>query len=344
MDSIKAIVSAQKDQPHAAGEPRFGWRVPQDGSPAPFRVLINTRWLGVGLAALAMFGATLARIPRHRWLPLVLSSGLAGLAMLGTAIVQARQLIFERVTIPIADLPRALDGFTIIQLSDLHLGAPFTVANLQRAVAWTRRQQPDLVALTGDFINYIDDVPLLHECLQGISARHGVYAILGNHDYWTDIAIVEQALARHGIELLRNEQRRIDVGGSRLYLVGVDCVWEARHDLDLALSSIPADAPVVVLAHEPDIADEIAPYGAALQLSGHTHAGHMALPGLGPLFLPRHGFRYFQGLQRIGRMWLYVSRGLGGVPLRLGCPPEATMLTLRAAPRDCASSDASGSD
>lgn len=334
MDSIKAVVNAHPDQPHATGEPKFGLRVPQDGSPAPFRVLVSARWLWAGVIALVMFGTTLARVPRRRRLPLVLSGALAGLATLATAVVQVRQLIFEHVTIPIAGLPPALDGFTIIQLSDFHLGASFSVANVQRAIAWTRRQQPDLVALTGDFVNYTYDVPLLDECLQGLTARHGVYAIFGNHDYWTDIAVVEQALARHGIALLRNEQRRIDVGDSCLYLVGVDCVWEGLHDLDLALGSIPADAPVVVLAHEPDIADEIAPYGAALQLSGHTHAGHITLPWLGPLFLPRHGFRYFRGLQRIGRMWLYVSRGLGGVPLRLGCPPEATRITLRAAPGD----------
>jgi hypothetical protein len=79
----------------------------------------------------------------------------------------------------------------------------------------------------------------------------------------------------------------------------------------------------------PFAADEIAPYGAALQLSGHTHAGHFALPWLGPAFLPRHGFNYFRGLLRVGSMWVYVSRGFGGFPLRLGCPPEATLFTLR---------------
>ncbi len=322
----------QKD-PHPVDEPRFGLRVPLDGSPAPFRVLVNVRWLWAGLVGLVAFLVTLVRVPRHLRLPLVLSGVLAGLSMLVTAIVQARQLAVEHVTIPIDDLPPALDGFTIIQLSDFHLGSPFSAANLQRAIAWMRRQQPDLVVLTGDFVSYTDNLPLLHEGLQDLSAHHGIYAILGNHDYWTDIAVVEQALARHSIELLRNEQRCIDVGGSRLYLVGIDCVWEAQHDLELALSSIADDGPVVVLAHEPDIADEIAAYGPALQLSGHTHAGHITLPGLGPLFLPRHGFRYFRGLHRVGRMWLYVSRGLGGAPLRLGCPPEATMLRLRAAPR-----------
>jgi predicted MPP superfamily phosphohydrolase len=331
MDTIKAEVSARAYLPRAEREARFGVQVPQDGTLAPFRVLVSIRWLWAGLAALAALLTALACVPRRWRLPLVLSSGLAGLSTLAAAIVQARRLAYEHVTIPIVDLPPALDGFTIIQLSDFHLGAPFTRANLKHAVAWTRQKQPDLVVLTGDFVNYTDDVPLLIECLQGLSAQHGVYAILGNHDYWTNIALVEQALVKNGIELLRNQWQRIDVGGNSLYLVGVDCMWEGQHDLELALGMLPSAAPVVVLAHEPDIADEVARYGAALQLSGHTHAGHIALPGLGPLFLPRHGFRYFRGLQRVEGMWLYVSRGLGGVPLRLGCPPEATALTLRTA-------------
>ncbi|HEX6290756.1 MAG TPA: metallophosphoesterase [Herpetosiphonaceae bacterium] len=322
------------DRPPARAEhePRFGWRIPTDGKPASFRVLINLRWLWAAcLAALGLLAA-LSRIPRGRRLPLLLAGGvIPGAAALIVAVAQARQLIFERITVPVAGLPPALDGFTIVQLSDFHLGAAFTVANLRRAVAWTRQRQADLVVLTGDFVNDSHDVPLLHECLQGIEARYGVYAILGNHDYWTNSGAVERALTDHGIELLRNERRRIDIGGASLYLVGVDCVWEDQHDLELALSRIPVDATVVVLAHEPDIADEIAPYGPALQLSGHTHAGHFAVPLLGPLFLPRHGFRYFRGLQRVGPMWLYVSRGLGGLPFRLGCPPEATELTLRAA-------------
>lgn len=317
---------------HGRRDPRFGLRAPDDGSPAPFRVLVSTRWLGAVLGALLTLAIALARLPRRWHAPLVLSTATAGLATAITGIVQARGLKFERVTIPVAKLPLALDGFTIVQLSDFHLGAPFTEENLRRAITWTRQQQPDLVVLTGDFINYTQDIPLLDTSLQDMNARYGVYAILGNHDYWTNIEEIGAVLAQHGIELLRNERRCIEVAGERLYLVGIDCVWEDKHDPALALSNIPADSAIVVLAHEPDIADEIAPYGAALQLSGHTHAGHFAIPGLGPLFLPRHGFRYFRGLQRVGRMWLYVSRGLGGSPMRLGCTPEATKLTLRRVP------------
>lgn len=314
---------------HGRRDRRFGLRVPADGSLAPFRVLVSVRWLSAILGAFAALATALIGLPRRWRTPLIGGTVGAGLATLIIGIVQARRLLFEQVTIPIAKLPSALDGFTIVQLSDFHLGAPFTVENLRQAVAWTREQQPDLVVLTGDFVNYTQDVPLLHDCLRDLDARYGVYAILGNHDYWTNIAVIERTLAQHGIELLRNERRVIEVDGAKLYLVGIDCVWEEQHDLDLALSTIPADSPVVVLAHEPDVADEIAPFGAALQLSGHTHAGHIALPGLGPLFLPRHGFRYFRGLQRVEQMWLYVSRGIGGEPMRLGCPPEATKLTLR---------------
>jgi uncharacterized protein len=314
---------------HGRRDRRFGWRVPEDGSKAPFRVLINLRWLRAGLAAVALFSAALIRLPQRWRLPLILSAAATAMATLATAIVQAWRLIFERITIPIADLPPELDGFTIIQLSDFHLGAPFTVEKLRRARAWVQQEQPDLLVLTGDFVNYSQDVPLLQDTLHGLAARHGVYATLGNHDYWTDIMVVEAALAKHGIVLLRNERRQIKRGSASLYLAGIDCVWEDRHDPALALSGIPADAITLVLAHEPDIADEIAPYGPVLQLSGHTHAGHFTLPGLGPLFLPRHGFRYYQGLQRVGQMWLYVSRGLGGEPLRLGCTPEATLFTLR---------------
>lgn len=314
---------------HGRRDPRFGLRVPADGSPAPFRVLVSTRWLWAGLVSLLTLVIALVRLPQRWRVPLILGAATTGLSAAITGIVQARGLKFEHVTIPVVKLPPALDGFTIVQLSDFHLGASFTEKNLRRAIAWTRRQRSDLVVLTGDFINYTQDIPLLNTCLQDLNARYGTYAILGNHDYWTNIQSIGAVLAEHGIELLRNERRCIEVGGARLYLVGIDCVWEAKHDPALALSGIPADAPIVVLAHEPDIADEIAPYGAALQLSGHTHAGHFALPALGPLFLPRHGFRYFRGLQRVGRMWLYVSRGLGGSPMRLGCTPEATKLTLR---------------
>lgn len=310
---------------------KYGLRVPRDGTTATFRVLVSTRWLWAGALTLITALLTTIRLPWRRRLPLLIGgAGGLGLATVAWGIAQAKRLRHEQVTIPVAGLPAALDGLTIVQLSDLHLGSPFTLDNVRRAVAWVQQRQPDLVVLTGDFVSTTEQIALLPEALHGLHAPYGVYGILGNHDYWTQVPLLAQALRANGVDLLRNEQRLLTIGGARLALVGLDCVWEDQHDLARALDGIAPGTPTIMLAHEPDIADLVAPYGVALQLSGHTHAGHIAAPGLGPLFLPRHGFRYFRGLQRVGGMWLYVSRGLGGIPLRLGSPLEVTEFTLRA--------------
>lgn len=278
-------------------------------------------------------GATQQWSSWRRLRALASGTGVLSLGFAGTAFLNAGRLRYERVTIPVEDLPSELDGFRIVQFSDLHLGRPFTRRHVRDACRWALARNPDLLVITGDMVSFSRDIPLLRSMLAGLRARHGLFAVFGNHDYWTDIDALSRALAELGVELLRNESRTIQVGDASLRLVGLDCVWEGRHDLAQAFAQHADAAVTVVLAHEPDIADEVAPYGAALQLSGHTHAGHFALPGLGPAFLPRHGFRYFRGLQQIGQLWLYVSRGMGGLPLRVGAPPEVTELTLRPSDR-----------
>ncbi len=314
--------------------PRFGLRVPDDGSPIPYRVLVSTRWLWAGIAASLGLGAAVARAPRKRAPQVIGGIVAAVLAALGLAVVESSQLNLRRVPIVIPNLPAQLNGLTLLQLSDLHLGWTFTARHLRQAMRWIADVRPQVILLTGDFVSHDHDIVLLREALSGIQAPYGVYAVLGNHDYWVDLTEIEEILQGHGILLLRNERRVVDVAGASLCIAGIDCVWEDRHDVAATLYNLPADATTVVLAHEPDIADEVAKYPVALQLSGHTHAGHFALPGLGPAFLPRHGTRYFRGLQRIGNMWLYVSHGLGGFPFRIGCVPEVTVLTLISGTRD----------
>lgn len=312
----------------------FGIHIPDNGAPVPFRILVSTRWLWAAVATGVAALITLCLIPRQLRFPTLLGGSMMGVGILSTAILQSRRLVVERIELPVPRMPAAFDGFNIVQISDLHLGRPFAVKNLRRAVQWVQQESPDLLVFTGDFVHYTHAIPLLRTELRRVKARHGMYAVLGNHDYWTSVTALEEVLNEYGIVLLRNERRCICESGAALWLVGIDSVWEARHDLQAALGDLP-DVPAIVLAHEPDIADEVASYGVAVQLSGHTHAGHIALPGLGPFFLPRHGFRYFRGLHHVGQMWLYVSRGLGGIPLRLGCPPEVTSIILRPAPVAC---------
>lgn len=247
---------------------------------------------------------------------------------------QARRLVVDRVTVPIQGLHPALDGFTIVQLSDIHL-RPFTqLDHVQRAVRLTNALHPDLVVLTGDYVWHdASDIEDLAPALGRLNARQGVFAILGNHDVWTNPDLITRWLERQGIPVLHNRGVVLQAGRGRLHLAGVDDGWSGRPNLAAALSRASADAPTVLLAHEPDLIDAYSRDARiALQLSGHTHGGQVKLRNNRPLVAPYLGRKYIAGLYRVGRSWLYTSRGIGvtGVPLRLNCPPEITYITLTA--------------
>ena len=240
----------------------------------------------------------------------------------------------ERLTLRFPSLPPALAGLRIAHLSDLHtsdwIQADFLRAAADRVVA----QRPDLIVLTGDFVHHERHVHHhAEECvgaLAGLRAPLGVFAVLGNHDYWGSPRVLIRAFAAAGIPTLVNEARCIPVGDDALWLVGLD---DARHglpDLPRALADVPDDGFTVLLAHEPDVADIAQGYGVQLQLSGHSHGGQVAIPGVPTTWLPLLGRKYPRGLYRVGEMWLYTSRGLGSAfpPIRHNCPPEVALLQL----------------
>lgn len=165
--------------------------------------------------------------------------------------------------------------------------------------------------------------------LVGGAGGGNVLACLGNHDHWTDADAVAGALSDAGLTMLRNAAREVADG---LWVAAVDDVWEQQADLGKALEGAPAGAIIVLLAHEPDYADEVAADGrVSLQLSGHSHGGQVRLPFIGAPFLPYLGRKYPAGLYRVGGMWLYVNRGVGLISpaVRFNCRPEVTLLTLR---------------
>ncbi len=297
--------------------------------PLPGRVRYSPRWLGAIAGAGALGGVAL------------LQGGLGAAALLGAGgaagaayalLHEPRRPRLERVTLRFPELPAGLDGLRIGQLSDLHLGMRFSAANSRWAAEVLAAEQPELVALTGDFVSYdhaIDELPAVLAPLAASPAPLGMFAVPGNHDYWEGLPAIRRTLAPLGIEFLVNARRSVRRGGADLLVAGVDDHWNGRPDLAAALEGAPRDAFKLLLAHCPDMADEAAERGVALQLSGHTHGGHMRLPGLGAFCLPRHGWRYPVGHEQVGAMQLYVSRGIGGLPLRLGCPPEVTVITLR---------------
>jgi predicted MPP superfamily phosphohydrolase len=244
------------------------------------------------------------------------------------------RLRVTRVASLLPHLPVGLHGFRIVQLSDLHL-EPFTKPrHIERAVAACNALRPDLVALTGDFVtNTARPAGLLAELLSKLEAPHGVFACLGNHDFWSDAAVVERALTGQGIGVLRNETRLLRTGRGDLSLAGLDSRYIGRPNLRSALVGWRPGRPLVMLQHEPDVADDLAEAGvAALQLSGHTHGGQLCLLGRPPHALrrARWGKKYLSGRYQVGSVQLYVNRGIGcvGVPLRVMCPPEITEVTL----------------
>jgi uncharacterized protein len=249
------------------------------------------------------------------------------------------------IEVPLSRLAERWDGFRIVQLSDFHYDELFSVVPLRRAVEIVNQLQPDLVALTGDFVTSpVRHSPrggarkaarLIEPCsklLAQMRARSGVVAVLGNHDLDTDAAHITAVLESAGIPVLRNRSIPIEHDSRKLWLSGVDDVMAGKPDLELALRGIPPDEPVVLLVHEPDWADYVAPHPVDLQLSGHSHGGQIRFPLIGAVVLPELARKYPWGLRRIGSLTLYTNAGIGTilVPMRLNCPPEITLITLRA--------------
>jgi predicted MPP superfamily phosphohydrolase len=295
----------------------------------PPSVYYNQAWLRASAAGASAGAALLVRLATRGGLPLAAAGalGLAGVAY--ATMVEPARPVLKYVTLHVPTLPAALDGLRIGQISDMHLGLPHTAQNTLWAKEQMRREQPDLLVFTGDFVSAYESIADIPGMLRDFHAPLGVYAITGNHDYWPDLNDVHGALCVAGVTLLRNEHQLLRWHGSTLWLAGVEDVWRGKPDFCAALGGIPADAFTLLLCHAPDAADQAARCGVDVQLSGHTHGGHIRLPIIGSPSLPRFGVRYVAGQYAVGAMTLYVSQGLGGISLRFGCPPEATILTLR---------------
>jgi len=291
-------------------------------------------WIAAGVggaATLTMLTAAAVRWKRLR-LPLAVTVGSAGMgSALYTTMIEPRRPVLERVTLHLPSLPPDLAGLRIGHISDFHLGFLHTRANTMWAVRQMQEEVPDLLVLTGDFVSFERAIPTLPELFAPLTAPLGVYAVPGNHDHWEGLDAIRAHLEPLGITFLMNVNRRLRWRGASFWLAGVDDMWYGQPDLDAALEGIPHDAFTILLAHPPDYADIATERAIALQISGHTHGGHMQLPKLGWFCVPYHGFRYISGLEQVGTMHLYITRGVGGMPVRLNCRPEATILTLQPA-------------
>jgi predicted MPP superfamily phosphohydrolase len=259
-------------------------------------------------------------------------------AMLRAAIIEPHQVEITHQRIVIEKLPEEFHGFRIAQLSDIHHSPFLGEEEIVEAVRRANELRPDLVALTGDYISHSRDyISGCARALGGLRAARGVFAILGNHDHWTDGEMMFRALTEHGIRVLINESERIELGGACIHLAGVDDLLVRRDDLPKALSGTNRDETRILLSHNPAIIREAARACVDLVLSGHTHGGQINWRMLvgredrkTARWLRRPSRRLMRGHAQLGSTQLYVNRGLGTVvvPLRYGCPPEITLIEL----------------
>lgn len=290
--------------------------------------------LGSGVAVAAPQGDVAAGAD-----PSVLRAGAVGLLVFGAAALAHRNARGGprdvRVEIELARWPRELDGYRIVQISDIHIG-PTLDRRFARAVAErVNALEPDLVAVTGDLVDgrraYLEDEVAPFGALRG---RDGVFFVTGNHDFYSGVDDWTGFVRELGMRTLRNEHVVIERDGARFVLAGVDdhrgdmLQAEGGEDVPAALAGVPADLAVVLLAHDPSTFKRAHAAGIDLQLSGHTHGGQ-----IWPFhWLVRAAIPFVAGRYRRGDAELYVSRGTGfwGPPMRLGAPAEIGEIVLRA--------------
>ena len=353
---VRLIRGAQLPEPFASAGWVFLW-VAFASIPAAFilgRVLrrklaLGVQWFaflwmgafGVLLSATAfsdivLWGAAHASTGADDWsrFQVWVVLGLAIPALIQGFRVARGAPVIERITVGIKGLGKELDGFRIVQITDIHIGDTQSGEFLERVVAQVNALQPDMVAVTGDVID--GSVTKLRpevESLSRLAGKHGNFYVTGNHEYYHGGSAWEAEATRLGLIVLHNEHRVIDQGGAKLVIAGVTDLDGARFspahapDANAAFANAPTGVPRILLAHQPRFARRVTEHNVALQLSGHTHGGQI-FPFM---FFVRLQQPVIAGFKMLWGVPVYTSRGTGywGPPFRIGPSSEITEITLR---------------
>jgi len=263
---------------------------------------------------------------------------LLGVAMAGgtyTRFIEPNWLEWKRIIHRSTRLPEAFQNLRIIHFSDLHFGYHMNAERLASIVEKMNEERADLILFTGDLIdNGQADVGQVIPELRKLHAPLGKFAVLGNHDFrHAPESESTNALEQAGFRVLKNQHVELARGDARIAIAGLEDWFGGFPNVKDAVSGIPTDRYTILLAHEPDLADEAMKYAIDLQLSGHSHGGQVRIPGLPVKWNPEMGQKYPDGLYTFTgtEFKLYTNRGLGMtfMPIRLFCRPEITIHTIR---------------
>ena len=244
----------------------------------------------------------------------------------------------KQVGLILPGLPASFSGLKVVQISDIHMGGWMNMTRFQQVLEIVKKLEPGLVVMTGDYVlssswentQQFEMLGMEAE-LKLLTAKYPTLAILGNHDHWADAPGVSSMLTQGGVRLLANSVQKIQIKKDIIYFAGVDDVLVGTNRLDLVLNQLPEKGCAILMAHEPDFADESAATGRfALQISGHSHGGQVNIPGIGAPVLPILGQIYPDGLYKVEKMYQYTNRGVGMTRpfVRINCRPEITVFTL----------------
>jgi uncharacterized protein len=275
-----------------------------------------------------------AALTRRQFLRGLVTTPLVALSTVSAyaTLIEPYRYWVSETEIFIKDLPDRFEGFRITQLTDIHHSRILAIDEVRRVVSVAQQTKPDLFVLTGDYTTtYRRYIEPCAEALSPLSAPEGVWAVLGNHDHYTDPELTTRALERHHITVLNNQNTVLQKGPDAIQLSGIDdWSWNGAN-FKKAFEGLKHNRPTILLSHQPGVLEFDQTQEMALILSGHTHGGQIKLPWLGPIArFATKDLTYAQGLFRYGDVQLYVSSGTGviGLPVRLGVRPEISVLRL----------------
>jgi predicted MPP superfamily phosphohydrolase len=280
------------------------------------------------------------KLTRRAWIRTIIYSGL-GIAG-GAGYISSKRLEKVYADVPLAGLPKRLDGLKIGVMADFHAGAFTTKEDILHAINIVNRERPDLIALLGDYVDgayshtrkNVEKGSYVFDTLKRLNAPLGIYAVLGNHDHWTDAALVRKKLSKLPLVTLNNQGIGLENG---LTLAGVDDFWEGPSDPFKAIRNISPESVIIMLSHNPDVNLQLkGDEKVRLVISGHTHGGQIRIPILKrALWVPcSRKYRGPSGLIReTERRWTFITKGVVTffLPIRLACPPDIGILRLRRA-------------